>query len=1131
MKTKLFTLFLVLVTSIGMVFASDSEVNGIWYSFDSNTLTATVIQHDEYSGSVVIPQSVTYYGSIYSVTSIGNSAFSDCFGLTSVTIGNSVTSIGSDAFRNCSNLTSVTIGNSVTSIGNSAFIRCMGLTSVTIPNSVTSIGDRAFCYCSSLTSVTIGNSVTSIGNSAFRSCSGLSSVTIPNSVTSIGGSAFYGCSGLTSITIPNSVTNIGNRAFYDCSSLTSVTSEAINPPILNNNFLDVFAECDNLTSIYVPCGTKDVYQSMWDDYSSIIKYEDYPYSYSIHGVTEYDYQGRVDVISYPSSICDSLATVLAIPNDGYHFVQWNDGDTLNPYAIYLTQDTTITAIFAKNNYSVTVSADSVRGSAFGNQTAEYLDSVTISATAYYGYHFVQWSDGDTLNPRTLVLTQDTTLTAVIAKNDYNLVASVDTTIHGRTSGGGMYQYLSERTITAFPNYGYHFVQWSDSVTDNPRTLVLTQDTTFTAFFAKNSYSVTVSADSVRGSAFGNQTAEYLDSVTISATPNYGYQFAQWSDGNIQNPRTFALIRDTFLIALFTNNYYNINVFVDAAEKGRVSGSGSSQYLSERIISATANYGYHFVQWSDSVTDNPRSFVLTQDTSFTAIFEKNNYSLTTATEDSIFGRTYGDTIALYLDTIPLWAEANYGYHFTRWSDENTDNPRSLVLTQDYSLTASFEKNEYTINYGIENGIVQGRTTALYLDTITFAAIPDFGYYFVQWSDGDTINPRTFVVTQDTTFTAIIAQIFDGQCGDSLYWHYENDTLSFVGSGDMYNYAENDLPWLLLKDSVRAISFAEEMTSIGEYAFSNMRNLSSVNLTSEIVSIGKSAFSGSSHFTFLTIPNSVTSIGTLAFSNCLAIDTLIIGSGITAIYDQFYGCSNLKYMVLGQNIRTIGRGAFIDARILNHIVCYAQQPPLAYPDEFTQSRSFYNVHALVHIPCDNFSAYQHDALWGSFDLQCLSSDSGVAAEGIVTVVSGNMEATFTWPIVETADVYILQITKDEEVICTLTFNYMGQLLGIAFAPTADGSARQMPSATLTTNGMTFKVTGLDYASHYHFSFDTKDQQQQTVFAYAGWFATNGATGTEEISSEPAALPIKIYDNGHLYILLPDGKRYDATGKKVE
>ena len=173
---------------------ANSDGKTIYYVKNSNGSSVSVTYRgtsyssysNEYTGDVVIPETVTYSGQTYSVTSIGSSAFKGCSGLTSVTIPNNVTSIGYDAFNSCSGLTSVIIGNSVTNIGSSAFESCKGLTSVTIPNSVTSIGSYAFRYCSGLTSVTIPNSVTSINEQAFQGCSGLTSVTIPNSVTKIG---------------------------------------------------------------------------------------------------------------------------------------------------------------------------------------------------------------------------------------------------------------------------------------------------------------------------------------------------------------------------------------------------------------------------------------------------------------------------------------------------------------------------------------------------------------------------------------------------------------------------------------------------------------------------------------------------------------------------------------------------------------------------------------------------------------------------------------------------------------------------------------------------------------------------------------------------------------------------------
>ena len=252
-----------------------------YYLFD--TYNKTIIGVTDYAktcSSLVIPEQINGID----VSGIGNSAFSNCSKLNSVTIPDSVTSIGNSAFSGCAGLTSVyyagdiaswcgisglenimsgsrtlyiggkkvegelVVPNSVKSISDSAFSYCEGLTSVIIADSVTSIGTWAFSYCTGLTSVTIGNSVMRIGDWAFSYCKGLVSVTFGNSVTRIGDLAFWKCTSLIRVIIPDSVTNIGNSAFSDCTGLTSATIGNSVTKIGNSAFLN----CARLTSVTIP---------------------------------------------------------------------------------------------------------------------------------------------------------------------------------------------------------------------------------------------------------------------------------------------------------------------------------------------------------------------------------------------------------------------------------------------------------------------------------------------------------------------------------------------------------------------------------------------------------------------------------------------------------------------------------------------------------------------------------------------------------------------------------------------------------------------------------------------------------------------------------------------------------------
>ena len=253
-KSILFLLFFAL--SPVYLIAETVTIDGINYNLNESNKTAEVTK-GSYSGIVTIPSSISYKNNRYRVTSIGNSAFSDCKGLTSVTIPNSITSIGNSAFSDCWGLTSVTIPNSVTAIGNDAFSGCLELTSVTIPNSVTSISNNAFSGCHELTSVTIPNSVSSIEEEAFSFCTSLTRISIPHSVTSIGKRAFAECSGLTSITIPNSVSSIGEEAFSRCANLIDIKVETENKYYLSIE--GVLFSKDKTTIVSYPGGRKGSY--------------------------------------------------------------------------------------------------------------------------------------------------------------------------------------------------------------------------------------------------------------------------------------------------------------------------------------------------------------------------------------------------------------------------------------------------------------------------------------------------------------------------------------------------------------------------------------------------------------------------------------------------------------------------------------------------------------------------------------------------------------------------------------------------------------------------------------------------------------------------------------------------------
>ncbi len=564
MTKKLFTLLLAVTASIGTMFAS-TKIGDLYYNLDATNQTAEVTSQNSsypyWSTTITtanIPAIVTYNSVAYSVTSIGNSAFYRCTSLTSVTIPNSVTSIGNNAFDRCSGLTSVTIGNSVTSIGGYAFVACTSLTSVTIPNSVTSIGNNAFDRCSGLTSVTIGNSVTSIGNYAFDGCSGLTSVTISNSVTSIGSSAFSGCTGLTSVTIPNSVTSIENYAFQSCSNLASIEF----PNGITTIEDGICQKCNNLSLVTFPNSITIIKNRAFENCTSLTSIE---IPNDVTSIGEQAFNG-----------CTSLSTVTCLATTP---------PELSP------------AVFEKSNISFSIL---------------YVPCASITAYAsadgWKEFSNIQAINPDDCGP---CLLASGTCGAQGDNLTWELSCDGVLTISGT---GEMANYSN---VPSVPWYSYHSSIQYVVIGNNVSSIgwwAFRDCTSLTSVEIPNS--VTSIGDGAFLDCSGLTSIEIPNSVT--SIGNYAFY------GCSGLTAIYVPCGEMERFKQMLNNDSRINdhaplpyTITINAEHGNV--TYPQTMCDDMQLTATPNYGYHFVKWSDGVTNNPRAIVLTQDTTFTAEF--------------------------------------------------------------------------------------------------------------------------------------------------------------------------------------------------------------------------------------------------------------------------------------------------------------------------------------------------------------------------------------------------------------------------------------------------------------------------------------------------------------------------------
>jgi hypothetical protein len=552
MKTKLFLYFAMMLMWQNVIAADFSAVapsgQTMYYNIVNGKaeLTYPGYSWDNFTkptGNLTIPENVVHNGVVYEVAKIGQNALYNCSGLTSVTIPRTVTSIFYNSFWGCTGLTSVAFnadscgvlggsptyyspfdGTSLTSMtfGNNVKVipSCLcknkpNLTTIIIPDSVRTIGSSAFEGCSGLSSITIGKSVSYIGNNAFKNCSNLTSVafnadsctyagstyysssesTCPyvvfkncpnitsfnfgNNVKIIPANLCYGLSGLASITIPRAVKSIGDWAFGYCSGLISVSfnADSCGPPLGVGAFTPkpTFVNCPNITS--------------------------------------FTFGNNVKVI--PTNLCMNLSSLTSV----------NIPDSVTSIEYFTFYGCSgLTSITCNAVIPPTVA----NANAFYNVSRSIPLRVPIASVSSYQSASV-WNE----------------FTNCIGIGGYIITATSANPTMGTVSGGGRYATGATAMLTATPNPGYHFVQWQDGNTQNPRTITVTGDATYTATFAPDAAPATVTATISQIAA----TSAYAE-IVMGQQTSYFYLIYAPQSVFTQN----GLITDEAIIS-YVNQHY------------------------------------------------------------------------------------------------------------------------------------------------------------------------------------------------------------------------------------------------------------------------------------------------------------------------------------------------------------------------------------------------------------------------------------------------------------------------------------------------------------------------------------------------------------------------------------------------
>ena len=487
----------------------------------------------------------------------------------------------------------------------------------------------------------------------------------------------------------------------------------------------------------------------------------------------------------------STCTLTATPATGYDFIKWTKNGTQvstnASYSFTVTEAANYVAHFQLQSFIINTSANPTNGGTInGGGTYNYGSTCTLTATPATGYDFIKWTrNGTQISTNatySFTVTEAANYVAHFQLQSFTINTSTDPSNGGTTTGEGTYNYGSTCTLTAIPTIGYDFIKWTKNgtqvSTNASYSFTVTEAASYVAHFQLQSFTINASANpNNSGTIYGAGTYNYGQTCTLTAMPNPGYTFLRWTKNGAQvstsTSYSFTVMESSSFVAHFQLNNYVVSVSSNPSNGGTTSGGGAFHYGDNCTVTATTNYGFNFINWTEDgnpVSNQPTyTFTITSDRTLVANFTTQNYIVTAMANPTEGGTVSGSGGYNYGDNCTLSATANAGYVFQRWTKNGTQvstNPAySFTVTESATFIAHFTLIDYTISVAAsptEGGSVSGGGTFNYGQTCTVHASSNLGFAFIKWlENGNQVSNQpdySFTVTGNRSLIAYFAPMY-------------------------------------------------------------------------------------------------------------------------------------------------------------------------------------------------------------------------------------------------------------------------------------------------------------------------------------------------------------------------------------